>query len=120
CARTFQSLRLLAAVPLILIACGASAYDSQLTTAALHDAYVLGQRNDQATAAFLSPYLKQLTNRAADPHIAEIEIFTPFAQVVDQSRRQTSGYSEQQATQDYHQRGDTILVRILLMLPAAY
>jgi hypothetical protein len=103
-----------------LIVGGASAYEAPLTPAALHDAYVLGQRNDQATAAFLSPYLTQLTDRAADPHIAEIEIFTPFAQVVDQSRRLTSGYSEQQAAQDYHQRGDTILVRILLMLPTAY
>ena len=121
CVRTFQFLRLPAVILLALIASGASAaYDALLTPAALHDAYVLGQRNDQATAAFLGPYLKQLTNRAADPHIAEIEIFTPFAQVVDQSRRLTSGYSEQQAAQDYHQRGDTILVRILLMLPAAY
>jgi hypothetical protein len=115
-----QSLGLTLMVLLALIPGVAPAYDSQLTPAALHDAYVLGQRNDQATAAFLSPYLKQLTDRAADPHIAEIEILTPFAQVVDQSRSFTSGYSEQQAAQDYHQRGDTILVRVLLMLPAAY
>lgn len=120
CLRTSPFLRLPAVVLVTLIASGASAYDAPLTPAALHDAYVLGQRNDQATAAFLSPYLKQLTDRAADPHIAEIQIFTPFAQVVDQSRRLTSGYSEQQAAQDYQQRGDTILMRILLMLPTAY
>ena len=120
CVRIFQFVRLPAVVLLAVIAARASAYDAPLTPAALHDAYVLGQRNDQATAAFRSPYLKQLTDRAADPHIAEIEILTPFAQVVDQSRRMTSGYTEQQSAQDYHQRGDTILVRILLMLPAAY
>jgi len=120
CPRTSPFLRLPAVVLVTLIASGASAYDAPLIPAALHDAYVLGQRNDQATAAFRGPYLKQLTDRAADPHIAEIEMFTPFAQVVDQSRRLTSGYTEQQAAQDYHQRGDTILVRILLMLPAAY
>jgi hypothetical protein len=98
----------------------ALAYEFPLPPAALHDAYVLGQRNDQATAAFLGPYVKELTNPAADPHIAEIEILTPFAQVVDQSRRLTSGYSEQQAAQDYHQRGNTIVVRVLIMLPAAF
>ena len=115
-----QSLGLALLMLLALVAGVAPAYDGQLTPAAVHDAYVLGQRNDQATAAFLSPYVKQLTDRAADPHIAEIEILTPFAQVVDQSRSLSSGYSEQQAAQDYHQRGDTILVRVLLMLPAAY
>jgi len=120
CTRVSCLLRAPALLLAALISVDASAYDVPLTPAALHDAYVLGQRNDQATAAFLSPYLKQLTERAADPHIAEIEILTPFAQVVDQSRRLTSGYSEQQATQDYHQRGDTVLVRVLLMLPAAY
>ena len=96
------------------------AYDAPLTPAALHEAYILGQRNDQATAGFLNPYGKQITENSDSPHIAEIEILTPFAQVVDLSRRFTSGYSEEQAAREYHQRGDTIVVRIVLMLPAAY
>ena len=118
--RTCQSLPLPTVILLALIAADVSAYEAQLTPAALHDAYVLGQRNDQETAAFLTPYVRQLTDRAADPHIGEIEILTPFAQVVDQSRTLTSGYSEQQAAQDYHQRENTIVVRVLIMLPAAY
>jgi hypothetical protein len=103
-----------------LISSDVRAYDVPLTPAALHDAFVLGQRNDQATAAFFTPYSKQLTERTEAPHIAEVEILTPFAQVVDQSRSLSSGYNEQQAARDYQQRGDTVLVRILLMLPAAY
>ena len=95
-------------------------YETPLTPAALHEAYILGQRNDQATAGFLNPYVKQITENSGSPHIAEIEILTPFAQVVDLSRRFTSGYSEEQAAREYHQRGDTIVVRIVLMLPAAY
>jgi hypothetical protein len=80
----------------------------------------LGQRNDQATASFLAPYFKQITETSDVPHIAEIQILTPFALVVDVSRSLTSGYSEQQAAIDYQQRGDTVVVRIVLMLPAAY
>lgn len=95
-------------------------YETPLAPAALHEAYILGQRNDQATAGFLNPYFKQITENSDSPHIAEIEILTPFAQVVDLSRRFTSGYSEEQATREYQQRGDTIIVRIVLMLPAAY
>lgn len=118
--KTYRFLPLVVVVLLALIVGNALAYEVPLTSVAFHDAYVLGQRNDQATAAFLSPYVKQPTASASEPHIAEIEILTPFAQVVDQSRRLTSGYSEQQAAQDYHQRGDTIVVRVLILLPAAY
>jgi hypothetical protein len=97
-----------------------SAHEVPLAPAALHEAYILGRRNDQATANFLNPYVKQITDNSQAPHIAEIEILTPFAQVVDLTRRFTSGYTEEQATREYHQRGDTVVVRILLMLPAAY
>jgi hypothetical protein len=96
------------------------AYEVPLAPASLHEAFILGQRNDSATAAFLNPYLKQNTDGPEAPHIAEIQIFTPFAQVVDLSRRFTSGYSEEQALREYQQRRDTVVVRIVLMLPAAY
>jgi hypothetical protein len=118
--RTLPLLRVPVSFLLALISSHASAYEVPLTPSALHDAFVLGQRNDQATAVFLNPYLKALTERSEAPHIAEIEVLTPFAQVVDQSRLLTSGYSEQQAARDYQQRGDTFLVRVLVMLPAAY
>jgi hypothetical protein len=39
---------------------------------------------------------------------------------VDLSRQLTAGYTEQQAALEYHQRGDTVVIRILLMLPAAF
>jgi hypothetical protein len=101
--------------------CGTSAaYETPLTPSGLHEAYILGKRNDQATANFLNPYLKQIAEGSQVPHIAQIEILTPFAQVVDLSRSFTSGYSEEQAAREYHQRGDTVVLRIALMLPAAY
>ena len=96
-------------------------YEPQLTATSLHEAYILGQRNDQSTAAFLNPYVKQLSDdHGNSPRIGEIQVLTPFAQVVDLSRRFTSGYSEEQALQEYHQRGNTLVVRILLILPAAF
>ncbi len=98
------------------------AYDMPLIPAQLHDAYVLGQRNDQATSAFLTPYSQPASDAPhGGPHVAEIEVLTPFAQVVDKTReRATSGYSEQQAATEYRQRGDTVLIRVRLMLPSAY
>ena len=121
CDARLRIARLLLAILLCIANSGVSiAYDVPLTPAALHEAFILGQRNDAATAAFLNPYVKQITENSQEPHIAEIQILTPFAQVVDLSRRFTSGYSEEQAAREYHQRDDTVVVRIVLMLPAAY
>src|SRR5258708_28970828 len=121
CDARLRIARLLLAVLLCIANSGVSmAYEVPLTPAALHEAFILGQRNDAATAAFLNPYVKQIAENSQEPHIAEIQILTPFAQVVDLSRRFTSGYTEEQAAREYHQRGDTVVVRILLMLPAAY
>jgi hypothetical protein len=103
--------------------CGdVQAYDASLNPAQVHEAWVLGQRNDQATSEFLSPYAREARDSGPNnPHNAEIEVLTPFAQLVDSSRQHANGgYSEQQALQDYHQRGDTVLVRIRIMLPSAY
>jgi hypothetical protein len=98
------------------------AFEPTLSPAALHDAYVLGQRNDQTTAEFLDPYSKQVTGAVdgGTPHLSEIEVLTPFALVVDESRQKLSGFSEQQAIAAYHKRGDTVVIRVNLVLPAAY
>jgi len=115
--------RALPVIAVYLCSClGLWGYDMSLTPAQLHEAYILGQRNDQATSAFLTPYSKPASNALeGGPHVAEIEILTPFAQVVDKSReRATGGYSEQHAAAEYRQQGDTILVRVRLMLPSAF
>jgi hypothetical protein len=87
---------------------------------ALHDAWELGQRNDQETGNFLAHYLKKVSGGENDPFTAEIEIVTPYAEVVDQSRQKTTSYSEEQAARDYRQRGNTILIKLVIMLPATY
>jgi hypothetical protein len=114
---------LLATLALALSVPVARAYEATLSPEALHDAYVMGQRNDQTTAEFLDPYAKETTG-AVDggiPHLSEIEVLTPFSQVVDESRRKgAGGFSEQQALAAYHKRGDTVVIRVNLVLPAAY
>lgn len=97
------------------------AYEFPLKPADIHDAYVLGLRNDQATAEFFNPYIKQLTAGAKSPDIAQIEILTPFAQVADRCRRNASAnYTEAQAMDDYRRQGDKIIVQVTLVIPAAY
>jgi hypothetical protein len=106
----------------LALASGLNAYETQLSPSQLHEAWTLGQRNDQATSEFLAPYAKETSSNAANgPHIAEVEILTPFAQVVDRSKEHSGGnYTEQQAAQDYKDHGNTVLVRVRLMLPSAF
>lgn len=108
-------------VVLCLLPLRGTAYDIQLDARAIHEAYVLGQRNDKATGDFLASYVTQITEPQNGAHIAEIELLTPYAQIVDQSRQKTAGgYSEEQATEDYKRHGNTVKVNVVMMLPAAY
>jgi hypothetical protein len=97
------------------------AYEVPLTPAAIHEAYVLGQRNDQLTADFLHPYISECSPPEESCFITQIEMLTPFAQVIDLSRRNaTKGYMEKQAVHDYRQGSDKIIVQVTLVLRAAY
>lgn len=120
--KTIRAVICLVAAACLTASQASRAYEVPLTPASIHEAYVLGQRNDEHTADFLNPYLKQLKEEGAEgPHIAEIEIMTPFSQVVDQTRKNSSkGYTEQKATEDYKRRGDLVILRVLLMFPSAY
>jgi hypothetical protein len=111
----------LATCSLVAASC-LNAYETQLTQPQIHEAWTLGQRNDQATSEFLAPYAKQTSSdTATSPHIAEVEVLTPFAQVVDRSKEHSGGnYSEEQAAQDYKEHGNTVLVRVRLILPSAF
>ena len=107
---------------LSLAAClGLQGYDLPLNPRAIHDAYVLGARNDHTTGRFLEPYTTQCSAPPQSCFTTQIEILTPFAQVVELSRQNAPrGYTEQQAAADMRRRGQIVIVRITLMLPAAY
>ena len=98
-----------------------NAYEKQLDARAIHEAYILGQRNDKSTGDFLAPYLTQITEVQKDVHIAQIELLTPFAQIVDVSRQKAAdGFTEEQAIEYYKTHGNTVNVNVTMMLPSAY
>jgi hypothetical protein len=97
-----------------------SAFQSPLSDEEIRDAYFLGQRNDEATArAFLS-YLKMLPAPKSGPYISEVELYTPYSQLVERSRLHSVGYSAQQATKDYHATSDSLFVRIRIDFTSTY
>src|SRR5215472_5211332 len=84
------------------------AYEAPLEPNAVREAYFLGQRNDDARAKFFAAYVKHFALPQKGPYVSEIELLTPYAQVVDVSRQHTAGYSAQQAAEDYKKRGNMI------------
>jgi hypothetical protein len=91
-----------------------------LSPEAVREAYFLGQRNDEKTAAFRSQYVKRLPLPQSGPHVSEVELLTPYAQLVQTSKTRTLGYSAQQAELDYRKQGDTLRLRVLIRFTPTY
>jgi hypothetical protein len=113
--------RCLAILTATLFLCPSSfAFQSPLSDEDIRDAYFLGQRHDEATArAFLS-YVKTLPPPKAGPYVSEVELYTPYSQLVEWSRLHSVGYSAQQAKQDYRAATDSIFVRLRIDFTASY
>ena len=95
------------------------AYDHPLTDEAVRDAYFLGQDLDRCNE-FLAEYTQSLRVPNSGPQVAEIELLTPYAQVVEVSHEHPMGYSAQQAAADYKKRGDSIQVRVKVLFTPTY
>jgi len=92
----------------------ALAFDQALSDEAIREAYFLGQDADRS-ADFLSHYVQGLPMPDNGPDISQIELRTPYAQIVQISQQHPNGYSAQQAATDYHRRGDYLQVRVQVM-----
>ena len=97
----------------------AAAYDHPLQSSAIRDAYFLGADNHQS-AKFLSAYVKALPAAKSAPYVTQIEVRTPFAQVVQSAREHSVGYSAQQAEQDYLQNQNRVQVRVQILFAPAF
>jgi hypothetical protein len=86
----------------ICVSLPASSFDTPLSVEAVREAYFLGHRNDQSTLSFFNSYLRLLPMPDRGAYIAEVEVYTPYIQVVESSRRRSVGYSAQQANSVSH------------------
>ena len=103
-----------------LLTAPSQAFQSPLSEEAVRDAYFRGQHNDAASMSFLADYFRVLERPEKGPYIAEVEIYTPYAQVVEASRRRSMGYSAQQAEKDYRRRHDKLFVRVRIDFTSTY
>jgi hypothetical protein len=101
-------------------AMAAGAYEHPLRDYSIREAYFLGRRKDEKTAQFLAQYVKRLPLPKRGPHVAEIELRTPYQQVVLRARNAPDGYSSQQAAQEYRAQPGRVVLRVLIYLTPTY
>jgi hypothetical protein len=97
-----------------------SAFETSLSDEAVREAYFLGQRRDEKTALFFETYRRYLPVPNSGPHVYMVEVFTPFAEAVDVSRKHWTGYSAQQARLEYRKRGDSLRIGVHVRYTATY
>jgi hypothetical protein len=97
-----------------------SSFETSLSDEAVREAYFLGQRRDEKTALFLETYRRYLPLPKLGPHVHMVEVFTPFAEAVDVSRKHVGSYSAQQARLDYCVRGDSLYIGVHIRYTATY
>jgi len=107
-------------VAALLASSATFAFQSPLSDESVREAYFLGQRNDNRTLSFFDPYLRRFGRPKTGPFVSEVEVYTPFVQVVEASRLRTAGYSAQQATQDYRHSEDRVFVRVRVDFTPTY
>jgi hypothetical protein len=69
----------------LVIALPALAYQYPLSSTDIRDAYFIGARNDELTAAFFSDYTKHLPAPESGPYVSDVTIDTPYSQVARRS-----------------------------------
>src|ERR1700751_3902492 len=108
------------ALSTLLVSPASFAFNSPLSDEAIREAYFLGQRRDESTARFLAKYKQSLAVPKTGPHIASVELLTPFAQAVLRSSQETMGYSAQQAEAEHRGKEETVAMTIEVLLTDSY
>lgn len=96
------------------------AYERELNSSALRDAYFLGKDTTFRSEQFYKDYVHTFPLPHQGVHVQRIEVITPFREMVDRARRALDGYSPMQAEADYRRAAPPVEVRVRLELTASY
>lgn len=109
--------RISATILSLCVAQSAAAFVYPLSEEAIREAYFFGRSTDrQKVVEFLRQYTRRFQPQNAGPGVWEIELHTPYEQVVLRSWENWAGYSAQQAQIDYAAQPGLIKVRVFLFV----
>ncbi|MGA8871690.1 MAG: hypothetical protein WA434_09140 [Candidatus Acidiferrales bacterium] len=98
----------------------ALAYNSPLSSEAIREAYFLGKRNDEQTAAFFTKYIHVLPAPESGPYVSVIGIETPYSAIVRRVQRAPIGYHAQEAEQQFLGKAGIFTVFVEINFTSSY
>ena len=115
-----QGLAVIAALLLASQTAAAQTYHYPLHSEAIRDAYFLGERNNFQTTDCLLQYIHRFTGaQAGRYYISQVDISTPYQQIVLRGQRDTPGDSALQAETDLREHPLKLIARVQVEWNAA-
>ena len=84
----------------VALASSVFAYDYPLSSEAIREAYFIGNRRDTGTTDFIAQYTHHFPVPDSGPHVAMIQLETPYAQIVERAE-QAVNYHASDAVQEF-------------------
>ena len=104
---------------LTLIALPALAYQYPLSSIDIRDAFLIGNRNDDLTAALFAKYSRTLPAPETGPYVAEIDLDTPYLQVARRAEGALN-YDSLDAVQEYQDKPMVFRVLVQFYFTSTY
>jgi hypothetical protein len=105
---------------LIFSALVAGAFDSPLDSNAIRDACLFGHRHDAVLDEFFASYIHSLPMPKTGPHIARVELETPYSQIVHRAFQAPVEYTPRQAEEDFRKQPEEIVIRVQIDMTDDY
>jgi hypothetical protein len=106
-------------VILMLIALPALAYQYPLSSIDIRDAFFIGNRNDDLTAALFAKYSRTLPAPETGAHVARIELDTPYLQIARRAKGALN-YDSLDAVQEFQDKPMVFRVHVEFYFTATY
>lgn len=101
-------------------ALAAQAYERELNSYDIREAFFLGKDTTFRSTNFLKDYAQTFPIPKQGVHVARIAIATPFRQVVDRAQQAPDGYNPLQAESDYRRLPSRLTVEVTLLLTPSF
>lgn len=111
---------LLPAITLLAMPPALASFTYPLSSEAIREAYFLGKRNDEQTAAFFAKYVHSLPMPKSGPHVGVIGIDTPYSAIVRYVQAAPDDYYAQEAERDFLGKPGTFGVFVQVFFTPTY
>src|SRR5271156_1454966 len=106
-------------VIVLMIALPALAYQYPLSSIDIRDAFLIGNRNDDLTAALFSKYSRTLPAPETGAYVAQIELDTPYLQIARRAKGALN-YDSLDAVQEFQDKPMVFRVHVKFYFTSTY